>query len=265
MNESSLTDQCIYMYIQPTMIVSNKSIKPLYKQVKDYVKALLTTKDWDMDKRIPSENELVEKLGVSRMTVNRAFRELVTEGVIRRVQGIGTFAAEPKPQVALFEIKSIAKEIKSWGGIHSSEIILIREETASDELFLDMKLLPDKKVFHSIIVHRDRGRAIQVADRYVNPKADPDYLKHDFSKLTPNDYLMKAALVTEVEHVVEAVHPDRSVKKLLELANDETCLVLHRKTWSGKIVVTRSTFTYPGSMYRFGGRYRPETHSALWR
>ena len=48
---------------------------------------------------MPSEAELVAQFGVSRMTVNRALRELQAEGLVERVQGVGTFAAHAAPRV----------------------------------------------------------------------------------------------------------------------------------------------------------------------
>ncbi|MCQ4034039.1 GntR family transcriptional regulator, partial [Klebsiella pneumoniae] len=45
---------------------------------------------------IPSEAELVAQFGFSRMTINRALRELTDEGLLVRLQGVGTFVAEPK-------------------------------------------------------------------------------------------------------------------------------------------------------------------------
>ncbi|KHG49472.1 histidine utilization repressor domain protein [Enterobacter hormaechei subsp. xiangfangensis] len=52
-----------------------------------------------------------EKTPPARMTINRALRELTDEGLLVRLQGVGTFVAEPKGQSALFEIRSIADEI----------------------------------------------------------------------------------------------------------------------------------------------------------
>ncbi|KKK73298.1 hypothetical protein LCGC14_2895220, partial [marine sediment metagenome] len=53
---------------------------PLYQVVKDHILALIKSGNWPTDKRLPSESELVEEFTVSRMTANRALRELTAEG-----------------------------------------------------------------------------------------------------------------------------------------------------------------------------------------
>src|SRR5262249_29541543 len=63
---------------------------PLYEQVKRYVLDRVTRGEWADGTRLPSEQELVESLGVSRMTVHRALRELSAEGLVSRIQGVGT-------------------------------------------------------------------------------------------------------------------------------------------------------------------------------
>ena len=65
-----------------------------------------------------SSIETVNRPGVSRMTINRALRELTIEGALVRMQGVGTFVAEPKGHAALFEIHNIAEEIEARGHEH---------------------------------------------------------------------------------------------------------------------------------------------------
>ena len=236
--------------------ISSQRPNPLYQQVKDYILTRIKSGTWQPETRVPSENEIVDSLGVSRMTVNRALRELTTEGHLVRQQGVGTFVARRKPQGALLEIRSIADEIAEWGGVHTCEVRLLTEETAGKELAQSMGLEPGAPVFRSVLVHRDRGRPIQYSDRYVNPQAAPDYLKQDFTKVTPSEYLLQVAPLQELEHVVEAVLPDQTAQTLLEIGPDEPCLIVYRRTWSFNIVATSSWLTYPGSRYRLGGRSR---------
>ena len=120
-----------------------------------------------------------------------------------------------------------------------------------------MQLSPYSPVFHSILVHRDNGIPIQLADRYVNPAIAPDYLNQDFTKITPNRYLLGLAPISGVEHMVEALIPDAWVRELLQINEAEPCLALQRTTWVGELIATKSCFYYPGSRFRLGGRFTP--------
>ena len=211
---------------------------------------------WAPDTRVPSENDLVEALGISRMTANRALRELTDNGQLFRVQGIGTFVAARKPQTPLLEVRSIAEDIRLRGGVHSSTVCLLAQEPAAPKLAADLELPPGSMIFHSILIHEDRGIPVQLAERFVNPAAAPDYLKQDFTRITPSQYLFQMAPLTEVEHVVEAILPDAKTRKLLQIKQNEPCLKLHRRTWSNGVVVTKSTFIYPGSRYQIGSRFK---------
>lgn len=239
------------------MISSEQAPRALYIQVKDYIRSRIDSGDWTPDMRIPSENQLVKRFNVSRMTVNRALRELTADGRLVRIQGVGSFVAHPKPLTALFEILSIDDEIKGWGGIHSCRVHLLAEEKAFPELAATIKIPKGAPVYHSVIIHEDRGQPVLLADRYVNPLSAPDYLKQDFTAITPTKYLLKTVPVTDVEHTIEVVMPDDITQKLLEIDAGEPCLVLHRQTWDGRRISTHSRFTYPGSRYRIGGRFKP--------
>ncbi len=242
--------------------VGSSSPHPLYLQVKKYIQAQISADTWQPDSKIPSENELVHTLGVSRMTVNRALRELTMEGLLVRLQGVGTFVARRKPQSALLEIKSISREIEGRGGVHSSEVLMLEKLPVTESLAALLGVQAGATVFHSILIHRESGVPIQYAERFVNPAVAPDYLNQDFTSITPSEYLLSVAPITKVEHVIEAAMPEVQVRKSLEMKSSEPCLVLYRKTWSRDNVATSSTLIFPGSRYRLGGQFKPpsDTH-----
>ena len=70
--------------------------KPRYQQLKESIIAKIYSGELQPSDRVPSENELVDATGVSRMTANRALRELNHEGYVERVAGVGTFVADLK-------------------------------------------------------------------------------------------------------------------------------------------------------------------------
>lgn len=231
---------------------------PLYEKVKDFVLENIGNGTWTRNGRLPSEHELVSALGVSRMTVHRALRELTSEGHLRRIQGVGTFVAPPKPQSTLIEITGIAAEIKARGSTHSAQVVrLERIERPDPGLLLAFEFGAVKPVDHSVVVHHENGLPVQLEERYVNPGLVPGYLDQDFAAISTFDYLQGATPLTEVEHLISAGPAGEARAALLGIDPSESCLVLDRKTWTGAVVATVNTFTYVGSRYALGSRYRP--------
>ncbi|QHT62580.1 GntR family transcriptional regulator [Paenibacillus lycopersici] len=69
---------------------------PKYAQLKKEITAWLDTGRLQPNEQMPSENEIAERFGISRQTVRQTLGELEQEGRLYRIQGKGTFAAEPK-------------------------------------------------------------------------------------------------------------------------------------------------------------------------
>lgn len=226
--------------------------EPLYRQVKRHILARIADGALVEGAQVPSENELTRVLGVSRMTAHRALRELTSEGVLRRVQGAGSFVAAARPESALFEVRNIAEEIAARGAKHSAEVLSLETVRAGNEGAAAFAVKPAARLFHSLVLHREDGVPIQIEDRLVSPGFAPAYLKQDFTRTTPNQYLMSLQAPDAVEHLVEAVLPDRRQQKLLGVAGAEPCLLMTRRTWCMGQVVSRALLL--GRRYRLAGR-----------
>lgn len=236
---------------------------PLYQQVKQEILSRISEGVLKPGMQIESELELVARLGMSRMTVNRALRELTNEGRLYRVRGHGTFVAARKPSAPLLEIRSVAEEIRDRGGSHSSKIHYLQEEKANALVAAELELPPYSPVYYAVISHMDNGVPIQLGVRYVLPAIAPDFLNQDFTRITVSEYLLMMAPVSSAEHTVEALIPEPWIRELLQITEGEPCLALQRKTWVGERVVTFSTFYFPGSRYKLVGRFMPPQDGSL--
>jgi GntR family histidine utilization transcriptional repressor len=227
---------------------------PLYQQVKEAVIGQILSGAWREGTRVPSENDMVRSLAISRMTAHRALRELTAEGWLNRLRGVGTFVAEAKPQSAVMEIRSIKAEIEARGQQHQAEVHLLQRERARalEAGLLDLKAR--QTIFHSVTLHRENGVAIQLEERFVNPQLVPDYLKQDFTQVPPNDYLMSVAPTSRSEHTILAVIPTPWQKKLLEMKAGEPCLLLRQRCWWAERPVTWVQLFHPGKHYRLGSQ-----------
>ncbi|MGO9816662.1 MAG: histidine utilization repressor [Acidocella sp.] len=233
----------------------------LYEQVKTYLLEGIAAGRWAEGGKIPSEFELMETLGASRMTVHRALREMSADGLLLRVQGVGTFVQPRAPRATLLEVYDIAEDIGARGHTHRAEVLRLEALRADAALTAEFGLPPRGKIFYSEIVHYENDDPVQLEERFVSPDFAPGYLKQDFTMLTPNRYLQSIAPPAEVEHIIYAITPDPHVQARLNVGPHEPCLRLLRRTWTQKGPATRSVLTHPGSRYSLGSRYRPAAWS----
>jgi GntR family histidine utilization transcriptional repressor len=229
---------------------------PLYAKVKDHILDHIRSGAWTPGMRVPSENELVEHFSISRMTANRALRELTADGFLSRVPGVGTFVKEPPARSSLLELRNIAEEIAQRGHAHAAHVETRRTIEATPPLAEEFELKLPAKLFHLVMVHTENGVPVQLEERYVNPFMAPHFAEQDFSTVTPTAYLVARQPVDELEHTVEAVMPTADRQALLDIGENEPCLALHRRSWSKGHVVTVATLVYPASRYALYSRYR---------
>lgn len=237
--------------------------QPLYAKVKDHILENIRNGAWEPGQRVPSENELVESFGISRMTANRALRELTAEGFLSRVPGVGTFVRAAPALSSLMELRNIAEEIEQRGHRYSSRVLTKASVAANPALAEEFEERDIARLFHIVIVHEENGVPVQLEDRYVNPAVVPDFLSRDFTRTTPTAVLVEATPVDELEHTVEAALPTTEQQRLMGIGPLEPCLALHRRSWSKSKVATVATLTYPASRYALYSRYRTSARGTL--
>lgn len=97
--------------------------KPIYEQIKDGLKHLLVSKAIETGEKLPSVRELAASLAINPNTIQRAYKELESEGYIYTVSGKGTFAAGQDDVVE----------------IHKEELFLQFDSVTSELLYLSVK------------------------------------------------------------------------------------------------------------------------------
>lgn len=237
-------------------IADSDARQPRYQRIKDYILDGIANRLFKPGCKIPPEIELAKRFGVSRMTVNKAIRDLAEGGILLRFAGDGTYVAERKAEAPLLDINNIAQEIASRSHTHSATIIELRAEPANEEIALRLGVHVGATVFHSTLVHREDGLPVQLEDRYVNPAWAPDYLSQDYNRVTPNFYLMQHAPLTDIEHTINAVMPRQEEQDMLEIAASEPCLLILRRTWSHKNLVSFARLLHPGNRYKLRSQTR---------
>jgi GntR family histidine utilization transcriptional repressor len=236
---------------------------PRYQQVKNLIIERISRGDLKPSERVPSEHELVEAMNVSRMTANRALRELNDEGWVERVAGRGTFVANRRARSHLLEVRNIADEIARRGQKHSATVLRQSRQHARGQVAKALHIRQGTDVFHLLIVHHENGVPVQVEDRHVVADFAPHCLAQNFAAITPSAYLSSVAPLAEAEQVVRAQMPNAAACKRLAMAAGEPLLVVLRRTWSEGRPVTFARLQHPGTRYELAGQYRPAPHDSV--
>ena len=99
-----------------------KDARPLHNQIEDGIKELIVSGIMEVDEQLPSVRELSVSLTVNPNTVQRAYKELESEGFIYSIKGKGNFVSpvtsspDPKHTDDLYAtLTSVVKELMYLG------------------------------------------------------------------------------------------------------------------------------------------------------
>jgi GntR family transcriptional regulator len=129
---------------------NKQSAVPYYHQIKEEMKTLIASGELKPGDMLPSEFSLSEKLGISRLVVHRAFRELVTEGLLIRKRAVGTFVAPliKRSYMVTGPLFSMTENL-SADALEPSNKILVQEVIpSSEEIRNELKLPEGAQIIH---------------------------------------------------------------------------------------------------------------------
>lgn len=113
---------------------------PLYAQIADALLGRIQRGDLAAGDRIPPERELSERLGVNRLTLRRALRELEGRGLLSRRPGLGTFVSEPKVERPAGRLISFTRDVQQLGFAPGARLLSIETRPAAAEQAADLGL-----------------------------------------------------------------------------------------------------------------------------
>lgn len=113
-------------------IVNKDSIVPIHTQLSSIIREMIENGDLKEGDSIIPERELCIIQNVSRMTVNKAISNLVSEGLLYRVQGKGTFVSKNKKKYQFSNVKGFTDVMKEKGINIKTDILSFEMESPSE-------------------------------------------------------------------------------------------------------------------------------------
>lgn len=213
--------------------------------------------------RIPGELELVERFGVSRMTVNKALSSLVATGLLERRRGSGSFVASPKSQDSVLQIRDIKSEVESAGCRYRHEVLVRKQRLAAQQDRIRLPIRRRGRILALLVRHFADDRPFVLEDRLINVAVVPEALSVRFDEVPPGTWLLERIPWTEAEHRIRAVAASARSAALLDIGARAACLMIERVTWQSGAPVTSVRLTYPGDRHELAARFSPASVGTL--
>lgn len=157
---------------------------PLYLQVEATLKEMIEDTIYSAGEQIPSERELSEQLGVSRMTVRRAIENLIAHGLLERRSTSGTYVRQPQVQRGLGKDKTIGltQLLQNEGVIAGSRLLTFEVVRAPLKIAEKLNIRLGAQV---VVLRRLRlanGQPFCVETSYIPYDLVPGLSAEDFSR-----------------------------------------------------------------------------------
>lgn len=206
--------------------------------------------------RLPTEAELGELYGVSRMTVRRALDELRRVGLVERKPALGTFVAEPPLSARISGLHSLTDEILQLGMTPGSTLLAREDVPASAEVATQLSLSEGATVLRLDRVRTADGRPFYVASSFLNTVVFPELASQDYSSATLSLLATyRRVLGFEVERMTQflsATAAPQLAREVFGLAAGSPVLLFERVVYLGgnrPVEYVRAYFR--GDSYKF--------------
>jgi GntR family transcriptional regulator len=204
---------------------------PLYHQLQTVLKAEIESGRWRPGEQIPTESQLVENFGVSKITVRQALQNLVDLGYIRREHGRGTFVSKRKFDEGPRELTSFSEEMKGHSLTASSRILSQAVENFEGRVAESLGLPAGSPVLVLKRLRLANGEPLSVQTAHIPAALVPGFQLDERSSLyeeLQTRYHLYAARAKETYVAATAEPP---VSKLLRIRSGSAVFQVERITF----------------------------------
>ena len=238
------------------------TLLPIYYQIKQTIKNWIINKEFSPGGKIPSENELAGRFGVSRLTVRQAISQLTQEGFLVSRRGEGTFVTENVQLIdsCSFEFRGLIDDF------FFAQISEIKTRSVETERRVAPKLIREK-----LQLEGPDTEVIQIKRvRYLKDKRftySTNYLPLEIGSRIKEKMLYEKSLLqvlgqdlgiqfTEAVQTIEASFSDHDIAERLAIPSGSPILFVERIIYAKQRPIEIFQSAYPGDLYKFIVRYK---------
>jgi GntR family transcriptional regulator len=227
---------------------------PLYYQLENILRSKIEGGEALPNHRLPTEQELSKEYKISRATVRQALAALVSEGLLYRKQGKGTFVTEKASQTKSVKLTGFTEDLFSEGHQAEVKIMEIRRAPAPERVAAVLRVPAGEEVIRFKRLRSLDGAPFSYVINYLVPDTGEKISERDLQGHTMLHLLEEKLGISlgTIRHSVEAVKADVEVASLLAISVFEPVLYMATAVYSaeGQAVETVDSY-FRADRYRY--------------
>ncbi len=241
--------------------VFRKSPLPRYYQLKEIMREKIRIGEWKPGDLIPSERELGEQYGISRMTARQAITELVNEGLFYREQGKGTFVSRHKITQQLIHLTGFTEDIRARGQRPGTKVLSASMDPADEVVAERLRINPGQLIFCVQRLRLADAEPLAIEKSHINfigceRLLEDDLGQNSLYRLLETKY---GQPLMEAEQELEAGLIGNEEASLLNVSIGGPALFIRRTTYTERDQpIEYAKSVYCGSKYTFYTNMRRE-------
>ena len=227
---------------------------PLYLQLADMLIEQIESGQLKLHSKIPSERELSEKYGLSRMTAREAIKILEERGFVYRQVGKGTFVEESKIEHMLTKFVGFTDEMLQKGIKPGAKILKKETIIPSKRIRESLKLNLKDEVYYLQRVRYGNNNPLVVENSYFPKKICPELLEKDLISRSIYDIIRKDYHLNLVRAVqtLEPIATNEYESEILGVKMSSPALLITRISYdNNNVPIEFAKDIYRGDRSRF--------------
>src|SRR5882757_2051353 len=230
---------------------------PLYAVLEAQIAGGIAGGEFPVGSRLPIEDDLVQRFGVSRTTVRKAIQNLSSRGLIEIRRGTGTFVTQPRITQDLTELTGFVEDMDALGHAATARLIDWIVVAADADVAQHLALAVGTRVVRIRRVRLANGVGISLDDTYVTLEIGEKIVTHDL-ELERSFTLLEQRYdrpLVEAEYKLEAVSAGQDVAAALGVEAGSPIFLIERTSYSaGDRPIDYEKLHYRGDLIRFRTR-----------
>jgi GntR family transcriptional regulator len=239
------------------VVMSEAHDSLLYARIETVLAAEITGGNLKVGDQLPTEDSLIARFGVSRITVRRAIQNLVSRGLVEIRRGKGTFVAAPKITQDLKALSGFVEDMHALGHKPTARVIGKDVVMANAIVARQLALTRGERVVRIRRVRLADGIPLSFDETYLPLEIGQKIITNNL-RAEPIFSLLERkydVLLIEADYQLDAVAADREVAAALKVKQGSPIFRIERTSYStGSHPVDYEKLHYRGDIVRFATR-----------